>query len=95
MPTPPLRPTSLPGAPTTRTTDDYPASVGDAPDAIVSRGGSCVVGPLGQLLVGPVYDRETILLTDLDLNDIIRSKLDFDVTCHYARPDVVRLIVNN
>lgn len=72
---------------------DYPASVGSAPDAIVSRGGSCVVGPLGQLLAGPVYDRETILLADLDLNDIVRSKLDFDVTGHYARPDVFQLIV--
>ncbi|GAB3641679.1 carbon-nitrogen hydrolase family protein [Spirosoma arcticum] len=73
--------------------DDYPASFGDMPDAIVSRGGSCVVGPLGQVLAGPVYDRETILLADLDLNDIIRSKLDFDVTGHYARPDVFRLVV--
>lgn len=72
---------------------DYPASVGSAPAAIVSRGGSCVVGPLGQLLAGPVYDRETILLADLDLNDIVRSKLDFDVTGHYARPDVFQLIV--
>lgn len=73
--------------------DDYPASSANAPDAIVSRGGSCVVGPLGQVLAGPVYDRETILLADLDLNDIIRSKLDFDVTGHYARPDVFRLVV--
>ena len=74
--------------------NDYPASFGNAPDAMVSRGGSCIVGPLGQLLAGPVYDQETILLADLDLNDIIRSKLDFDVTGHYARPDVFRLIIN-
>ena len=73
--------------------DDYPASFGNGPDAIVSRGGSCIVGPLGQVLAGPVYDHETILLADLDLNDIIRSKLDFDVTGHYARPDVFRLVV--
>ncbi len=73
--------------------DDYPASVENGPDAIVSRGGSCIVGPLGQVLAGPVYDSETILLADLDLNDIIRSKLDFDVTGHYARPDVFRLVV--
>jgi nitrilase len=81
----------------TRRTDypaDYPAFLTNEPDAIVSRGGSCVVGPLGQLLAGPVYDQETILLADLDLNDIIRSKLDFDVTGHYARPDVFRLVVN-
>ena len=45
------------------------------------------------LLAGLVYDQETILLAALDLNDIIRSKLDFDVTGHYARPDVFRLVL--
>ena len=45
------------------------------------------------LLAGLVYDQETILLAPLDLNDIIRSKLDFDVTGHYARPDVFRLVL--
>ncbi|MDB5240203.1 MAG: Nitrilase/cyanide hydratase and apolipoprotein N-acyltransferase [Spirosoma sp.] len=73
---------------------DYPAALPNEPDTIISRGSSCVVGPLGQLLAGPVYDQETILLADLDLNDIIRSKLDFDVTGHYARPDVFQLAVN-
>jgi nitrilase len=74
---------------------DYPASFTDTrDDAIISRGGSCIVGPLGQILVGPVYDAETILLADLDLNDIVRSKLDFDVTGHYARPDVFKLLIN-
>ena len=47
----------------------------------------------GQLRAGLVYDQETILLAALDLNDIIRSKLDFDVTGHYARPDVFRLVL--
>lgn len=74
---------------------DYPASFMDARDeTVISRGGSCIVGPMGQLLAGPVYDIETILLADLDLNDIVRSKLDFDVTGHYARPDVFKLLVN-
>lgn len=74
---------------------DYAASFMEARDeTIISRGGSCIVGPMGQLLAGPVYGSETILLADLDLNDLIRSKLDFDVTGHYARPDVFKLLVN-
>jgi hypothetical protein len=47
----------------------------------------------GQLLAGLVYDQETILLAALDLNDIIRSKLDFDVTGHYALPDAFQLVL--
>ena len=77
---------------------DLPASVrvslGDAPDAVLMRGGSAIVGPLGQLLAGPQYEGETILTADLDLDEIGRSRFDFDVTGHYARPDVFQLIVN-
>ena len=58
------------------------------------RGGSCVVGPLGQLLAGPVYGEECVLVADLDRADLVRAKFDFDVVGHYARPDVFRLTVN-
>jgi nitrilase len=73
---------------------DYPTEFGDEPDTILSRGGSCIIGPLGQILAGPNYDDETILTADLDLDDIKRSHLDFDPVGHYARPDVFQLIVD-
>ena len=46
------------------------------------------------MLAGPLYDQEGILYADLDLGEIARSKFDFDVTGHYARPDVFQLTVN-
>lgn len=58
------------------------------------RGGSCIVGPLGNILAGPVYGAERILTTEIDRNDLVRAKFDFDVVGHYARPDVFRLEVN-
>jgi nitrilase len=58
------------------------------------RGGSCIVGPLGQLLAGPVYGEECILTAELDRQDLARAKFDFDVVGHYARPDVFRLEVD-
>lgn len=69
------------------------ATVSD-PEAVLIRGGSCVVGPLGQVLAGPVYGSETILTADLDRDDISRGKFDFDPVGHYARPDVFTLLVN-
>jgi nitrilase len=77
---------------------DYPADFatprdGD-PEAVLSRGGSCIVGPLGAVLVGPDYERETILVADLDHDEIAQAKFDFDAVGHYARPDVFRLEVN-
>ena len=52
------------------------------------------VSPLGQLIAGPDFSGPTILTANLDLGDIARGKYDFDVTGHYARPDVFRLQVN-
>lgn len=74
--------------------DDYPLDDNPPPDAILMRGGSCVVAPLGNILAGPVFDREIILTAELDLGDIPRGRLDFDAVGHYARPDVFSLTVN-
>lgn len=73
---------------------EYDAIQGDDPVTVMSRGGSCIIGPLGEVLAGPDYDRPCILTADLDLAEIARGKYDFDVAGHYARPDVFRLHVN-
>jgi nitrilase len=73
---------------------DYETSFGDEPDTVLSRGGSCIVGPLGDVLAGPDFSGECILTADLDLGDIARGKFDFDVVGHYARPDVFQLRVD-
>jgi len=77
---------------------DFPDSVnitiGNSPDAVLMRGGSAIISPLGKVLAGPNFDGETILTADIDLNEIARSKLDFDVVGHYSRPDIFQLIVN-
>lgn len=61
---------------------------------VLIRGGSCIVGPMGQLLAGPKFDVECILTADFDRTEIARAKFDFDVVGHYSRPDVFRLEVN-
>ncbi|HSG07603.1 MAG TPA: carbon-nitrogen hydrolase family protein [Longimicrobiales bacterium] len=58
------------------------------------RGGSAIYDPLGECIAGPLWDQEGILVADLDLTAITRAKFDFDVTGHYARPDVFRLEVD-
>ncbi|CAI5480996.1 unnamed protein product [Closterium sp. Yama58-4] len=63
------------------------------PSAVVCRGGSVIVSPLGRVLAGPNYDGQALLTADLDMGDIARAKFDFDVTGHYARPDIFSLRV--
>jgi len=61
---------------------------------IICRGGSAIISPLGKVLAGPLLDGEGTLFADLNLSLIARSKFDFDVVGHYARPDVFQLSVN-
>ena len=73
---------------------DYAPVQGDDPETILIGGGSCIVGPLGDVLAGPARDGEAILVADLDLDDITRGRFDLDVVGHYSRPDVFRLSVD-
>ncbi len=74
--------------------DTVRVALGDSPDAVLMRGGSAIISPLGKVLAGPHFEGETILAAELDLNDIGRGKFDFDVAGHYGRPDVFQLTVN-
>jgi len=73
---------------------DYDAIQGDAPETVLMRGGGTIISPLGEVLAGPHFDGPTILVAELDQGEIARGKYDFDVTGHYARPDVFRLTVD-
>jgi len=56
-------------------------------------GGSVIVSPLGKVLAGPLFGKAGALTTEIDLEDITRSKLDFDAIGHYARPDIFEFVV--
>lgn len=72
---------------------DY-AVQGDDSGAVIMRGGSAIIDPLGRVLAGPIFDEDAILTAEVDLGEVARGKYDFDVVGHYARPDVFRLHVN-
>jgi nitrilase len=66
----------------------------DGQPEVMCRGGSAIVSPLGEVLAGPLFGEEGLLTAELDLGEVARSRLDFDVIGHYARPDVFQLTVN-
>ncbi|MCW4049721.1 MAG: carbon-nitrogen hydrolase family protein [Candidatus Bathyarchaeota archaeon] len=63
----------------------------DCQDFNIASGGSSVVNPAGVYLVEPVFNKETILYADLDLDDRRHTKAYLDALGHYARWDVLRL----
>jgi len=60
----------------------------------INPGNSCIIAPNGQFIAGPINMKEEILYANIDFKQIISSKRMFDVTGHYARPDVFKFSVN-
>ena len=63
-----------------------------APDPLC-RGGSAIVGPLGDYVAGPLWDEAGILYGEIDPGAITEARFDFDAAGHYSRPDIFRLTV--
>ncbi|KAF2104517.1 carbon-nitrogen hydrolase [Rhizodiscina lignyota] len=64
-------------------------------DEYVSRGGSCIVSPLGEVLAGPLWESEDgeLLVVEADFDDCDRGRLDLDVAGSYSRNDAFKLTV--
>lgn len=75
------------------TKDMYPKDLNyyyeleDKPN-IICPGGSAIVNPKGEYLIEPVFNKEKMLIATLDMDMIIKEKMDFDVNGHYNRPDL-------
>ncbi|KAI9484902.1 nitrilase II [Zychaea mexicana] len=76
--------------------EGYSLPANSDPEGVSMAGGSMIVSPLGEVLAGPLREKEGLLTADIDLNDIIRAKLDLDngLTGHYNRQDIFKLLVN-
>lgn len=60
----------------------------------VEPGNSAIVNPQGDLVAGPVAREETILLAEIDANQVHARRRKFDPVGHYNRPDVFRLSID-
>lgn len=57
-------------------------------------GGSCVAGPDGEWILEPVVGKEGLFTAELDFNRVLEERQNLDISGHYSRPDVTRLVLN-
>ncbi|KAK8086683.1 carbon-nitrogen hydrolase [Apiospora phragmitis] len=63
-------------------------------DNFLSRGGSSIVSPMGDVIAGPQWeDDQGIIYADVDFEDCIRGRLDLDAAGSYSRNDSFKFSV--
>jgi predicted amidohydrolase len=68
--------------------DDFPAPLPD--DGVLGNGGAAIVEPdEGEVIGGPLYGEEGIVIADCDLRVGLHAKRWFDAAGHYSREDVL------
>jgi nitrilase len=60
----------------------------------INPGDSVAIAPGGEIVAGPLHERQDTLYAEIDLERVAISRRAFDVAGHYSRPDIFTLHVN-
>ena len=63
-------------------------------DDVLSAGNTTIVAPSGDVIAGPLVGEEGMLVADLDLADAQAARQMNDPVGHYARGDILQLVVD-
>jgi len=61
---------------------------------VLATGGTCIAAPDGSWVVEPLPEVERVIVAHLDHTRVREERQNFDAVGHYARPDVLQLVVN-
>ncbi|MEE9199073.1 MAG: carbon-nitrogen hydrolase family protein [Dehalococcoidia bacterium] len=75
--------------------DEVPKELRDLMKYNLAIGGSCIVNPSGLFTREPVFEGETIVWADIDQTERHLAKAYFDSVGHYARPDLLQLVIRD
>lgn len=61
---------------------------------VMASGGTCIAAPDGTWVAEPLANEERVIIATLDHQRVREERQNFDAVGHYARPDVLQLVVN-
>jgi predicted amidohydrolase len=68
--------------------EDFPVAIDR--EKVYGRGGAAIAEPTwGEVIAGPLYGEEGMVIADCDLREGLHAKRWFDSVGHYAREDVL------
>jgi nitrilase len=67
--------------------DDFPLELPDKD--VFGSGGAAIVEPRGELVAGPLYGEEGMVVADCDLREGLHAKRWFDAVGHYSRGELL------
>jgi len=71
-----------------------PAKLKNKPNHYILKGGSTIIGPDGFMMTEPVWDKEEIIVADIDPRQVTKERMTLDVTGHYYRDDIFNFSLN-
>lgn len=76
--------------------DNFPERDNLYPDTEewINPGDSVVIAPGGEVVAGPLHQKQDVLFADINLDRVSAARRTLDVSGHYSRPDVFNLQVN-
>ncbi len=75
--------------------DDFPVELPQGKEKF-GRGGAAIYAPgWGEVVAGPLYDQEGMVVADCDLRAGLRAKRLFDSVGHYSRSEVLHSLIRN
>jgi predicted amidohydrolase len=74
--------------------DDFPIELPDGLEESM-RGGAVIADPRGEVIAGPLYGEEGMVLADCDLRAGLRTRGWFDPVGHYGREEILVPLIGN
>ena len=67
----------------------------DKPEEWLLRGGSSIIGPYGNYILEPQFDKDGIIIHEITgLDRVVKERMTLDVSGHYSRNDIFNFSVN-